>query len=1242
MAISNAAHLVAEEGRFKILGIVGRGSHSIVYRAYDRETRVEVALKALEGWGSHEIYRLKREFRILRSLRHPALVEMYELFSSPSHGTFFSMEFVDGLPVVSERAEEPDGQVATASTLMDSERSQGLLHAASDLVDALLLVHAAGIVHRDVKPSNVLWRSSGGIVLLDFGLAAHRDPEGIERLIERGPAGTWVYMAPEAILGRPPTPACDWYSLAVLLFEAVTGLPPFTGTPAEVWNAKQKRLGDVRGALAGRIPDPLVDLIVASLDPDPAHRPDGGCWQRTLSEIQIGTRAPATAPVAAEFVTPSAGLFVGREDELQELATLFKQSVRGQVIVAVVSGPGGIGKTELVRQFLREISLSESPLILRARCHWQESVPFNALDGIVDELSLWLAAQQPNPFEHLTALQLDCLSRVFPVMGREESRYSVAPGPNMQPREVRRVAFESLRELLLRAADRSPLVLWIDDAQWADADSAALLGALFRPPGAPPAFMILCQRSNEPGTALPMLEDPSSRSWPDLVRTISLGPLSTASSRRLVVLHCQGTELSSGLVEEIVKEAEGSPLLISQLVQHAARCTVPGRLSPSLALRDLLSVRVEMLPVAARRILDLAAVAVHPIARDLLLRMAGVGERGRPVASSLEAARLLRINRADERMLVEPYHQRVGEVLRERLSASEIERCHVLLAQYLATEATVEEERVFHHWRAAGHLPEAAEWALRAADRAARQLAFEKAAELYAEALALGCPANAVERVEIERKRAEMLVNAGRGSAAAPVFLALAQQTADASLANELQRRATEEYLMSGHLLEGMAALGAVLQQVGLEIPASPTRALLRSAWQVVPLWWQERRARTRGVVPLVAGALARCDSCHAAAKGLSFVDPPRGLYFSLHALRWALVSGDRHRLARSLSFVGSNLLPMGGLFGRWATRMIERAGAIARMTDDAYLEAVTSLGIAQTRMMECRWSEMLSLCEHARDVFRLRCHGVAWEVAIATMAALRALEELGRLSDLHRQAAAMVQEASRAGNLYAKVTGLLYEGFCLLAVGEPGTARQLAAESTGRWKTTGFHLQHFYAARLESLCDLYEGNAAEAARRFDTLWRVLERSALMRHTIFRIDALVLRGRLALAEMIRGDQDVARTGREAERVVRALERERRVDATGWALVFRAALATSTGKATQSIEWLTAAQQKFESAGMSLAAAVAGYRAGQQCTGLVGEKLTTQAERFFASVGVAAPTRFVNMLAPGFECGNRVE
>jgi len=1230
MGAPSDGELGSENGRFEILNEVGRGAHSAVYRAYDRETRTVVALKALLGWDPQAIWQLKREFRILRSIRHPSLVEIYELFSSSNGNTFYSMELVEGGPLVGAGLPGDGRQPSASARPLDSQEAHKFLLPARDLAEALVHVHQAGFVHRDVKPSNVLKRAGGGIALLDFGLAVHAPGEDADRFGERGPAGTWIYMAPEAILGRTVTAAADWYSVAVLLFEGLTGLPAFAGTAAEVWQAKLRPHAAARRALAGRVPQALLDVIVASLDPDPACRPDGAAWLEGFAAggLTGGERPSTVAPAGSSAVSSS--LFIGRESELAQLFSLYRRSVHGRASVVVVSGPVGIGKSALVRQFLRELAATEPVLVLRGRCHWQESVPFNAVDGIVDELSLWLKSADTPLLSSLDPTQRDCLARVFPVLAAPGGEPGAELPVSRHPREVRREAFHAMRTVLRRIVEERPLVLWIDDAQWADADSAALLAALFEAPTAVPALVILCQRTERPDEPLPVLQSDQEWSWTGLVERLALGPLPSEAARELAA-RCYGqAPEASRIAAQVADEAAGSPLLISQLAQHCATSVRSGGDSALPSLPSLIEARVAALPAATRRLLDLAAVAMRPIERTLLLRVSGLGEQGRYLLASMEAALLLLTTRVGERVFVEPHHQRIGDELRARLSASDLERCHVLLAENLAMERVVEEERVFFHWRSAGRLAEAAEWAIRAADRSARHLAFEKAAELYGEALALGVAANGQQRLRVERKRAEMLVNAGRGAQAAPVFLRLAREGVDATEAHELRRRAAEEFLMSGHLSEGFAALRSVLADVGAAFPRSPASALFRALVRTVPLWLAERRARKHIARDPNPRAQALCDACHAAAKGLSFVDPARGLYFSMHALRWALASGDPQRLGRSLCFVGSNLLPIAGFYGRWARRMIERGGAIARLTDTPYLEAAASLAIAQTRMMECRWGEMLALCQRARELFRKQCRGATWEVSVATMAALRALEELGELPELFRESREMEEEGKRTGNRYAEVTGLLNEGLCLLAFGDTYQGRQRAEAGARRWVTPDFHVQPFYAARLTTLCDLYDGDWASAARRFETTWREMQRSGLLRHAIFRVDALILGARVGLAVMEhRGGQR-----QMAARFVRALEREGRADALGWSFLFRAALLASTGNRERALESLATAQQRFESAGMKLGVALAGFWAAQ--AGAAGRtRLAAEAARAFAASGIAVPERFATAMVPGF-------
>src|SRR5262249_3187869 len=152
---------------------------------------------------------------------------------------------------------------------------------------------------------------------------------------------------------------------------------------------------------------------------------------------------------------------------------------------------------------------------------------------------------------------------------------------------------------------------------------------------------------------------------------------------------------------------------------------------------------------------------------------------------------------------------------------------------------------------------------------------------------------------------------------------------------------------------------------------------------RLVSLWLRDPQVRAHSKGRPSPRKLMRFDTCHSAAKGLALVDPVRGLHFAALMLSLARRSGAAERFALALASVGVGLVPVGGSMGRWATRMIGRARAIAETTQDPYLLGFTAITTAQIRMLEARWKEMLAQCDAATELLRSRCRGVAWEITI-------------------------------------------------------------------------------------------------------------------------------------------------------------------------------------------------------------------------------------------------------------------
>ncbi|HEU4615277.1 MAG TPA: serine/threonine-protein kinase, partial [Kofleriaceae bacterium] len=463
--------------RFELVRCLGAGGMGTVYEAIDHETTTVIALKTLHAMNANALLDFKNEFREFQNLQHPNLIALGELYAE-GNGWFFTMELVDGVHFL--EWVRPGG-------VLDEER---LRDALLQLVEGLRALHEGQKVHRDIKPSNVLVSREGRVKLVDFGLATDLSRE---HRSEVNIVGTVEYMAPEQAAARQVGAAADWYSVGVMLFEALTGEVPISGSPIEVLMNKQKMDGPRPRTRNANAPADLDALCGDLLRFHPGTRPTGDQILERLGRRSVSR--PSTS--LASFSTSAQ--FIGRARELEVLRERYEAS-RGAAQTVLTYGESGLGKSALVRHFTEQLKREDPDVVVLAgTCYERESVPFKAVDGLVDSLSDYMRRLPKAEAAALLPRKASLLAEVFPVLQRVEAVAEAPRSPNevLDPQELRNRLFFAMRELLQRLADRHPVVLVIDDLQWADADSLALLGEIMRPPEAPPLLLVATVRSDD-------------------------------------------------------------------------------------------------------------------------------------------------------------------------------------------------------------------------------------------------------------------------------------------------------------------------------------------------------------------------------------------------------------------------------------------------------------------------------------------------------------------------------------------------------------------------------------------------------------------------------------------------------------------------------------------------------------------------------------------------------------------------
>lgn len=1263
--------------RFELRERLGAGGFGEVFEAFDRQNSANVALKVLHQADPAAVFRFKQEFRLLAELVHENLVTLYEFFSEGDRW-FFTMELVPGEHIVDflrdvggvggfssalgaatetlpgrrklaetvlTRSGAPDRTMTSVqrgsrpgSAPEDGEAEAGFecqrfaLDAATlrrvflELASGLVALHSAGVVHRDLKPSNVLVTPAGRVVILDFGLVKQIEQLRASNGVSSEPiAGSPPYMAPEQWTRRAISEASDWYAVGVILYEVLTGHRPFTGAPAAIMRAQQLGPLPISSLVEGAPPD-LTALCEDLLRKTPEDRPTG---EEVLARLGAqGSRGAVTAIHRTRLV--------GRSGELAALEEAFQRSLKGSPVIARVHGPGGVGKTALLRSFADKLRDTEAAVALSGRCYERESVPYKALDSLIDAVSYHLSRLSDSEVRALPPHQMHELARLFPVLKLNIGRFP-DQGPvstrEADSRMVRARAGAYLRELFRHLGQARPLVLFIDDLQWGDVDSARLLAEVLSPPNAPPLLLVISYRSDEVlGNAclaeLNKLFD--SLPWAVPPTDVPVGPLSPEEALRLVLDRVESEGNLVDKAEGVARESGGNPLLVEEFVRYLESEGATAVID--LSLGHVIEARVQKLPVDARRLIELVAVAGHPI--DQTVALAAARSATLSSIALLRSVHLLRTRTFGRRVEVEIRHDQIRHRLLAPIGESALRGHHARLAEVLEDTGDPSPDRLAFHLHGSGQLRRAAHFAFKAAERACGALAFARAAEHYGCALDWSRDAAAAEiplRRTVERAQADMLALAGRGADAALIYVHLST-AASPNEKRDLVRLAFEQFLVSGRLDEGLALVRPALAHIGLRFPDSTPAAMLHLAWPLLRLKLRSLTFEERDEADVPPARLDRIDVCWSLGKAIADVKPMHATSFQLRSLLMALDEGEPVRVSRALIAFGGMWLWQGTPRAlATGTRYLQRGAAIARRLSRPELAGMTEIFASARAVTVGDFDIALRLADEGVEQLRRFGREAGWEGNMARLMALLAAEALLSPNEIGVRAAGWFREAVNRGDLFSQVSATVGWALGRVAAGEPEDARTRLQGAFAAWSAT-VSVQRLTAVPVELYADLYDGRPDRAHRRVTDDWAELRQ--MLPAAIARIKLHTIRAQVAISLAAQDPQRRCALLKEAHKDATRVSRELRRDAAPIAEVLFAGVASVRGDAEQALARMTRANAAFEARGMKVHSAIAARKRGELLGGDEGSSLIALADRALVEEGVREPGRWAAVVAPG--------
>ncbi|MFC3535731.1 diguanylate cyclase [Couchioplanes azureus] len=546
---------------------LGRGAYTTVFQARRGDERYALKRPRGEAAGAPgTLLAFSREAALLACVDHPGVVRAYAA-GRYEDGPALVTELLDGRSLADLLADGP----------LPQER---VLRLATELAQALAAAHRTGLVHRDIKPHNIMVPAQGHAKLIDFGLAMlGQDLDTADKTV-----GTFLYCSPEqsGMLKRPVDGRSDLYSLGVVLFQCLTGRPPFSAP--DVGELLRLHTTAPVPELGPGIDPALAEVVTRLLAKDPDDR------YQSPTALLAALRAAAGGadPAPADAATPRWPLF-GRDAEIRQLTERWLRARAGAGGAAVVRGPAGSGRSSLAAEVA---AAAAGATVLSGRCAEGEAVPLGglraALEGHLDAVARLERPARDAAQERIrTAAAGVGPGLIAGLSPRLAAMLGDAPATASDGRDDRLLAAVAVfLSELARAGDG--LLLVLDDVQWLDAASRRVLAMLGPDLATLPLLVLLTELD---GAARPLTELGAA-----LDTTVRCEPLGADATAALIASRLPGARVPDALVAHVAALADGSPLA---QVAYLLQLVDAGLLVPLWGEWYLDAAGAEGLPVAS-------------------------------------------------------------------------------------------------------------------------------------------------------------------------------------------------------------------------------------------------------------------------------------------------------------------------------------------------------------------------------------------------------------------------------------------------------------------------------------------------------------------------------------------------------------------------------------------------------------------------------------------------------------------